>query len=217
LEFYGLRTNAVTDRRLPADVPEQLLLQEGHIVITRSLVEAKRVSEAHAPAPVVWIRDDATTESTQEHGSHPGVIELRVSTLAPALAIAIASSLDRALASIDVIDRAHVVAVSSKRSFEKRRESIHGSLVLLTLRSSNLRTLGDLIDLCRAQGCRGVQVVWDGENPTPSRAAPRVFSALEQARSTPSLAPVWIATSRAPLFHLLPPRPRTDEETHAHV
>lgn len=186
-------------------------------MITRSRVEAIRESETRAPAPVVWTHDVASSDSPHEHQAHPGVIELRVSTRDPSLASAILSSIERALAPIDQCDRARVISISSMRSFEKRRASIHGSLVLLTLRPSNLRTLGDLIEVCRAHGCRGVQIVWDGEHPGPSRAAPRVFSALEQARSTPSLAPVWIATSRAPLFHLLPPRPRTDEETHAHV
>jgi hypothetical protein len=202
---------------LPADLLEQLLLQKGHVVITRSLPEAIHERETNASAPVVWIYRDTSGESTPESTTHPSVIALRISTRDSALADTIASSIENALTPVDTIERARVVAISSMVSFDQRRQKVPASLVLLPLRSSNLRALGEVVEACRVSGCRGVQIVWDGHDPAPSRVERRVFAVLEQARSTPSLAPVWIATSRAPLFHLLPPRPRTDEELHAHV
>ncbi|MFO0659704.1 MAG: hypothetical protein U0165_07730 [Polyangiaceae bacterium] len=144
-------------------------------------------------------------------------VEVRVSMRDLERAQAMSNAIQQTLATNDHDEKAPVVRLSSKATFEKRTSKVAGALVLIPIRAQRIRELETLVDLCRAEGCRGVQLVWDNREPAPSRVEPVVFSVLEKARSTPALPPVWLSEDREPLFHLLPPRPRTDEESDAHL
>ncbi len=77
-------------------------------------------------------------------------------------------------------------------------EAVSGALVLVRLTERGARHLVALVAELRAASVAGIQLVWDGVQPTRELAEGAVFAALEQARAAPKGPPVVLARGRTP-------------------
>ena len=80
--------------------------------------------------------------------------------------------------------------------------AVAGALVLVRVTAAGGRRLVGLVDALRAAPVAGVQLVWDGEDPTREEVEAHVFAALELARATPNGPPVVVTRSKAPIAAL---------------
>lgn len=81
-------------------------------------------------------------------------------------------------------------------------EAIRDAIVVVRLHSSGTRRLPKLVEAIRAMNPAGIQIVWDGFEPSRREAERYVFATLEHARATPSGPPVVLSKDRAPEFAL---------------
>ena len=78
-----------------------------------------------------------------------------------------------------------------------------GTLVIIRVTSANLPRLSGFVDRAKAGGAYGVQLVWNGEDPSRENAERYVFRELERARALPREAPVVVAESAHPASGLV--------------
>ncbi len=180
-------------------------------MITLSRDEAASARAKGPSGPVVWIGGPV-----EEGEPDLPFTALRIGVSDPELAARIRDHLLRALAEEDA-PLAPTVRICSRAALVRREGRIRNALVIVQVRAGNVRYLVEIVGACREAGCRAVQLVWDGLSPSPAGAAPRVFAILEQARSSPGLPPVFLAPSRLPMLHLLPPGPGAPRGPHAHL
>ena len=82
------------------------------------------------------------------------------------------------------------------------RGSEGGTAGTVRVTATGGRRLVGLVDALRAAPVAGVQLVWDGEDPTREEVEAHVFAALELARATPNGPPVVVTRSKAPIAAL---------------
>jgi hypothetical protein len=118
----------------------------------------------------------------------------------PLLATSISQGMQRAITDFARPPEYPVLRLRTFRRLETVDVSVKIAVVLVTERG--LRRLPSLVDAIRARGALGVQLVWNGEEPTRDRAEATIFRILETARATKSAPPVVIAASRRPTLAL---------------
>lgn len=77
-------------------------------------------------------------------------------------------------------------------------EAVAGALVVVRVTDRGARRVPALVAELRGLGVAGIQLVWDGEDPSRARAEHPVFTALEAARATPTGPPVVVACGAEP-------------------
>jgi hypothetical protein len=75
----------------------------------------------------------------------------------------------------------------------RERAALEGAIALIRVTGTNARILADLVAGAREAGAAGVQLVWDGEDPSRDVAEAHVFRVLEESRATPRGMPVVVA------------------------
>jgi hypothetical protein len=92
-----------------------------------------------------------------------------------------------------------VVRVPSRKTLERVRPRLTETIAVVPVSARNLRHLEAIVTGLRASGVAGVQLAWDGVDPSREAAEAHVFSVLEHARSTPGLPPVVLARGEEPV------------------
>lgn len=98
--------------------------------------------------------------------------------------------------------RAWTVTAEATRAIDPPAALTEGAIAVVKVTARNLRRLGERVEALRESGALGVQLVWDGRDPSPAIAEASVFAVLERARATPGKAPVVLARSEAPVESL---------------
>ncbi|MCL2450270.1 MAG: hypothetical protein FWD17_15090 [Polyangiaceae bacterium] len=126
-------------------------------------------------------------------------MRIRASVRDPALARRMTRAITRALraAAPGGLPDLPVVRVASRKSFERLRDPLAGAIAVVPVTERNRRSLGPLVESLRASGVAGVQLAWDGRNPSRRAVEASVFAVLEGARATPGRAPVVLAPSES--------------------
>jgi hypothetical protein len=163
------------------------------IVVRGDPERAARRAAAHPEALVVSIGPAGAAERS--------VAQIGVSVRDEALAQRLTDAMTRAVqAAVHVPPREiAVVRVRSRKGLDRLGASVAGALAVVTVTTRNLRRVGEIVERLRAAGVAGVQLVWDGCEPTREVAEARVFAILERARATPDKAPVVLARGREPV------------------
>jgi len=82
-------------------------------------------------------------------------------------------------------------------------EALAGSIAVIGVTEANARHLESWVTEARRAGVVGVQLVWNGREPSSERVQPRIFRVLEMARATLREAPVVLSPRAAPAQALL--------------
>lgn len=151
---------------------------------------AARLAASNPTALVVSVGDATSAKAP--------VVRVGVSVRDKALARRIAGAMTRALR-IAVASRlrveALVVRVPSRKAFDRVKERLPGAIAVVPVTARNRRRLVSLVESLRAAGVAGIQLAWDGRDPSRETVEASVFAALEHARATPGRAPVVLAPS----------------------
>jgi hypothetical protein len=124
-------------------------------------------------------------------------VSVRDRALARRLVAAMTGALRAALAA--PVHELAVVRVRSRKSLDRLGVRVDGAIAIVPLTARNLRRAGALVEGLRTAGAAGVQLVWDGCTPAREAAEATVFAILEQARATPTRAPVVLARGEEPV------------------
>lgn len=138
------------------------------------------------PRVTVHVADPALAARI-EHAVAAALLDARSTT-----AEAIARTLDLPIVRLRTMRRLASLGVGA----------VAGALVLVRVTAAGGRRLVGLVDALRAVPVAGVQLVWDGEDPTREEVEAHVFAALELARATPNDPPVVVTRSKAPIAAL---------------
>ncbi|WP_394847280.1 hypothetical protein LZC95_07415 [Pendulispora brunnea] len=82
-------------------------------------------------------------------------------------------------------------------------ETLAGAIAVIRVTRANARHLEAWIIEARRAGVAGVQLVWNGRDPSPEHVQPRIFRVLEVARATLREGPVVLSSRGAPEQALL--------------
>jgi hypothetical protein len=158
--------------------------------------DARRAARMAAASPAELVMSIAAVGGAGDPVARIG-ISVRDKTLAARLAGAMTRAV-RAVVSAPLREMA-VVRVRSHKSLEHLGAGVAGAIAVVPLTARNLRRAGELVEALRAAGAAGVQLVWDGREPSREVAEARVFAILERARATPGQAPVVLARGEEPV------------------
>jgi hypothetical protein len=92
-----------------------------------------------------------------------------------------------------------IVRVPSRRAVERRAERLEGAVAIVPVTPRNLQRLAEIVTSVRGAGVLGVQLAWDGRDPSRDRAEAKLFAILEDARATPAGPPVVLARGEEPV------------------
>jgi len=157
--------------------------------------DARRAARAATASPAALVVSIAAAGGAGDPVARIG-ISVRDKALATRLAGAMTRAV-RAVVSTELREMA-VVRVRSRKSLERLGTRVGGVIAVVPLTARNLRRAGDLVEALRAAGAAGIQLVWDGREPSREAAEARVFAILERARATPGQAPVVLARGEEP-------------------
>jgi hypothetical protein len=162
-------------------------------VIRGDLRRAARLAAAHPTALVVSVGE---ARAVREPVAHIGV-----SVKDPALARRLEGAIARAVRGRIATEAPalEAVRIRSRKMLERLRDRVAGAIAVVPVTDRNLRWLQELVDALRDAGVAGVQLVWDGREPSREVAEGRVFAVLEHARATPGRPPVVLARGEEPV------------------
>jgi hypothetical protein len=123
-----------------------------------------------------------------------------------ALATKITTSISEALDQIATPQPARVVKLRTHKRLRDLRErdatAFVDAIAVIRVTASNARRLPALVEKIRSMNPRGVQLVWDGEDPPRDAIEENIFAILEHARATPTDPPVILHTNDVPALAL---------------
>jgi hypothetical protein len=157
------------------------------IVIRGNDREAARLAAKRATALVVSIGERPSAKDP--------VVRIRVSVRDAALARRMTRAIIRSLraAAPDRLPNVPILRVSSRKAFDRLRDPVVGAIAVVPVTAHNRRSLAPLVESLRASGVAGVQLAWDGRDPSRGAVEASVFAVLERARASPGRAPVILA------------------------
>jgi len=163
------------------------------IVVRRDARRAARAAAQHPGGIVLSVGEaDTSGDAVARIG-----LSVKDAALARQLAVAMARALRRAAAKAPA--ELPVVRVRSRKALAGLGLGVAGAIAIVPVTPRNLRRVGEIVEALRAAGVAGVQLVWDGGQPSRHLAEARVFAVLERARETPGLPPVVLASSDDPV------------------
>lgn len=158
--------------------------------------DARRAARLAAECPAALVVSIGAAGSAREPVARIGV-SVQDEALAGRLVGAMTRAVRAALAA--PVREIAVVRVRSRKALDRLGTRVDGAIAVVPLTARNLRRAGELVEALRTAGAAGVQLAWDGRDPTREAAEARVFAILEQARATPGHAPVVLARSEEPV------------------
>lgn len=158
--------------------------------------DARRAARLAAECPAALVVSIGASR-----GAGDPVARIGISVKNGALAERLARAMTRALRAMVAAPLREVatVRVRSRKALDRLGSRVDGAIAVVPLTTRSLRHAGELVEALRAAGAAGVQVAWDGRDPTRQAAEARVFAILEQARATPGKAPVVLARGEEPV------------------
>jgi uncharacterized protein with beta-barrel porin domain len=158
--------------------------------------DARRAARLAARSPTELVVSVAASG-----GAGDPVARIGVSVRDKALATRLAGAMTRAVRAVvsAPLREVAVVRVRSRKALERLGGGVDGAIAVVPLTARNLRRAGEVVEALRAAGAAGVQLAWDGREPSREAAEAKVFAILERARATPGQAPVVLAHGEEPV------------------
>ncbi len=163
--------------------------------------DARRAARLAAEHPAALVVSVGPGGGAAPDASPPPVARIDVSVQDGALARRLTAAMTRALrAAVASPPREiAVVRVRSRKALARLGAEVAGAIAVVPVTARNLRRAGEIVEALLAAGAAGVQLAWDGREPSREAAEAKVFAILEQARSKPGRAPVVLARSEEPV------------------